>query len=51
MMHLFASYAPVVGLVFFFTVFVGIAVSVLRPSVKKQIESFGEIPLQEDHHG
>lgn len=45
-----AAYAPVIGLVFFFVVFIGIAVAVLRPSAKKKIESLGEIPLKEDQH-
>lgn len=47
----FADYAPLIGLTFFFCVFVAIAVSVLRPGAKKRIESLGNIPLQEDHHG
>lgn len=50
-MATFAEYAPTVGLMFFFIIFTGIAVSVLRPSVKKKIESLGAIPLKEDQHG
>ncbi len=46
-----AEYAPTLGLLFFFITFTGIAVSVLRPSVKQKIESLGEIPLKEDTHG
>lgn len=47
-MDLFFEHAQVIGLLFFFLVFVGIAVSVMRPSVKIRLESLAKIPLQED---
>ena len=37
-----------IGLVFFFAVFVGIAVWAYHPSRKKQIEALKHIPLHED---
>ncbi len=47
-MDLFFEYAQVIGLLFFFLVFVGIAISVMRPSAKNYIESLAKIPLKED---
>ena len=48
MMELAATYAPMVGLLFFFCVFVSIAVWAWRPSAKKNFEALGMIPLKED---
>lgn len=40
-----------IGLIFFFCFFVGMAVYVLRPSKKAEIEAHGHIPLRdEDEH-
>ncbi|MFW0777894.1 MAG: cbb3-type cytochrome oxidase subunit 3 [Rickettsiales bacterium] len=51
MKQLFASAdAGLIGLLFFFAVFVGIAVWAFRPSNKKQIESHKYIPLAEESH-
>ena len=47
-MNAFADYAPTVGLIFFFGVFVWIAVSTYRPSMKSKIQSHAFIPLKED---
>jgi cbb3-type cytochrome oxidase subunit 3 len=40
--------AGVTGLMFFFTVFIFIAVWAFRPSVKEQIEDYKNIPLTGD---
>lgn len=47
-MDLIFEHAQIAGLIFFFSVFVLIAISVMRPSVKKQLESLAKIPLRED---
>ena len=39
-----------IGLLFFFTVFVGIAIWVYLPRNKHQIEALKHIPLDEDGH-
>lgn len=49
-METFAHYAPMAGLLFFFIVFVGIAIWAWRPSAKKEFQRLGMIPLQEDTH-
>ena len=49
-MDLFATYAPIIGLLFFFTVFIAITIMVLRPSVKQKFEALAYIPLRENHH-
>lgn len=51
MMALVAEYAPVAGLLFFFTVFVGIVLWAWRPGAKKEFQRLGMIPLKEDNHG
>lgn len=50
-MDAFITHAPVIGLLFFFLVFVGIAVWALRPSNKTRLQSYAEIPLKGDNHG
>ena len=37
----------IIGLIFFFAVFLSIAIWVYRPSKKKQMEDFANIPLNE----
>ena len=44
----FAEYAPTVGLLFFFCVFLLIAIWALRPSAKQKLQLLAEIPLKED---
>ncbi len=44
----FYAYAPTIGLLFFFTVFVGILIWALRPSAKQTLQALAEIPLKED---
>ena len=39
--------APVVGLLFFFSLFVGIAVWAMRPSKKKELQELANIALKE----
>lgn len=45
-----ASHAGLLGLLFFFFVFVGISVWLFLPGMKARIEPLGAIPLNEDHH-
>lgn len=51
MMDIAATYAPIVGLLFFFIIFVCIAIWAWRPSAKKNFEQLGMIPLKEDDNG
>lgn len=51
MIDLLVQYAQPFGLLFFFTIFVGIVVWVLLPSKKKEFELLGNIPLLEDENG
>jgi cbb3-type cytochrome oxidase subunit 3 len=50
-MESFITYAPMVGLLFFFIVFLGIAFCTLRPGAKQRLQAQAYIPLQEDTHG
>ena len=50
MSDFFVHYAGLIGLIFFFTVFVGIAIWAYRPSAKQYFESLKYIPLSEDNH-
>ncbi|MBN8543716.1 MAG: cbb3-type cytochrome c oxidase subunit 3 [Alphaproteobacteria bacterium] len=49
-METLAHYAPITGLLFFFIVFVGIAIWAWRPSAKQEFQCLGMIPLKEDSH-
>ena len=51
MIEAFITHAPVVGLLFFFCMFVAIAVWALRPSAKQRLQALAYIPLKEDSHG
>lgn len=51
MMHTIAEHAPMAALLFFFMVYVVIAVRAYRPSAKSQMLQHSLIPLEEDHHG
>jgi len=42
--------AGMVGLLFFFALFIGIAIWALRPANKRTLESHKYIPLSEDQH-
>ncbi|MCH2038406.1 MAG: cbb3-type cytochrome c oxidase subunit 3 [Rickettsiales bacterium] len=48
MIDLIADYSGVVGLLFFFSVFIVIAIWAFRPSQKPTIESYKYIPLAEE---
>ena len=51
MKALFASAdAGLLGLLFFFSVFVGIAIWAYHPKRKQQIEQYKHIPLEEDRY-
>ena len=47
-MDIIIDYAPMLGLLFFFAFFVGVAVYVCRPSMNKKIQSYANIPFEED---
>lgn len=47
-MDFLVTYAPIIGLLFFFLFFVGVALQVCRPSQGKKIESYANIPFEED---
>lgn len=46
-MNLFAAWAPMIGLIFFFIVFVVVAARAYRPSAKAQLQLYAYIPLKE----
>ncbi|HCK32035.1 MAG TPA: CcoQ/FixQ family Cbb3-type cytochrome c oxidase assembly chaperone [Rhodospirillaceae bacterium] len=46
-MSFLASHAGLIGLVFFFTFFLGMLVWVFRPGSKEYFKKFGKIPLEE----
>lgn len=45
-----ASHAGLIGLLFFFFVFLGIGVWLFRPGMKSRLEPLGSIPLNEDNY-
>lgn len=47
-MEHFIANAPTIALLFFFTIFIGIAFWVLNPSAKKRLQELADIPLKED---
>ena len=47
MMEIIAQHAGLIGLLFFFIVFVTIAFWALKPANKQRIESYKYIPLEE----
>ena len=51
MLNLLFEYAQPAGLLFFFTIFLGIIAWVLTPSKRKEFEILGNIPLEEDNNG
>jgi len=50
MIDFIAAHAGMIGLLFFFSVFMGIAFWAFMPSRKKLIESYKYIPLAEESH-
>jgi len=51
MMSSIIEYAPIVGLLFFFIIFIAIAIWAFRPGAKSTFQQLGMIPLKEDIHG
>lgn len=47
-MNLIYEYAPITGLIFFFTFFVWMAIRTYRPSAKQDMQSHAFIPLKEE---
>lgn len=47
-MDLLAQHAPVIGLLFFFIVFVWITINTYRPGAKQRLQYYASIPLKED---
>ncbi len=43
--------AGIISLLFFFCVFVGVAVRTYRPGIKQTLQSYAFIPLEEDSDG
>jgi cbb3-type cytochrome oxidase subunit 3 len=50
-MNLIYEYAPMTGLIFFFTFFLWVVYRTYRPSVKKTMQDNAHIPIKEDNHG
>ena len=51
MMQAFIELAPTIGLMFFFSVFVGIVLWVMRPGAKAELQTLAQIPLKEENDG
>lgn len=51
MIELVSQNAGLIGLLFFFSVFVGVAAWAFYPGRKATIESYKFIPLSEENHG
>lgn len=51
MIDIIATHAPMIGLLFFFTLFLGVACWALKPSNRMKFQNYSEIPLNEDRHG
>jgi cbb3-type cytochrome oxidase subunit 3 len=51
MIDAFITHAPVIGLLFFFTVFIGVIAWMIRPGMKQKMQQYGRIPLKEDQNG
>ena len=47
-MNLIYELAPTMGLIFFFTFFLWVAYRTYRPSAKKHMQNYANIPLAED---
>jgi cbb3-type cytochrome oxidase subunit 3 len=47
-MNMLFDYAPIIGLLFFFFVFLWIAFRTYRPKAKSQMQNHALIPLKED---
>ncbi len=47
-MSLIYDYAPIAGLLFFFTVFLWVAYRTYRPSAKAMMHQHAQIPLKEE---
>jgi cbb3-type cytochrome oxidase subunit 3 len=47
----FVDHAPLIALLFFFIVFVGIAFWALKPSNKQRLQAHAQIPLKEEKNG
>lgn len=50
MMETLIEYSPIIGLIFFFTVFLGIAFWAMQPKRKNTLQQLAQIPLKEDIH-
>ena len=51
MMDWLAKHGPSAVLLVFFVIFLGIAFWAYRPSNKKTLQEYGQIPLKESHDG
>lgn len=50
-MDFFVNHIKEIMLIFFLSVFVGIAFWAFKPSNKKRMKSYGDIPFKEDEDG
>ncbi len=49
-MNFLYEYAPTTTLIFFFTFFLYVAYRTYRPSAKKHMQDYAQIPLEEHHY-
>lgn len=50
-MSFLVEHAKIVGLLFFFSIFVYVAFCTYRPGAQKKLQEFAFIPLKEETHG
>lgn len=50
MIDFLIEHSPMIGLIFFFTVFLGIAFWAMQPKRKNTLQQLAQIPLKEDTH-
>ncbi len=51
MMEFFLDNAPSIGLILFFSIFLGVLAWVFMPANKTRLKNYANIPLQEENHG
>ena len=47
-METFATYAPIIGLLIFVSIFLVVVVWAMRPSKKQELQALANIPLNDD---
>jgi cbb3-type cytochrome oxidase subunit 3 len=48
MIEFLVKHSPIIGLIFFITIFCAVVISLLLPKNKKKFNDYGKIPLKDD---